>query len=847
MKQKSSWSGSSLWIWAVLGVIGAAVIATTSANVVRDLQLLNSARSDNVQWTLSQAEVEFLEYRLDLERAIRAPNPDLKSLRRDFDIFYSRMETLRVASIYAPLRKLAGFSLPLAELQVFLFETVDFIDADDKALTAALPGLLVLADDAETRARTLSNSGLIFFAEEADRMREKVALTLMQMAASVAFLIIVLLILALYQGRLNRQNIRRRKEAIEASERMNVVTSTALDGVIVADEQWKILEFNAAAQHIFGYSAAQAIGKTVSQLIVPDHLVADYEGNMRRDLAATEKQIIGKGRMKLDAKRADGSVFPVEVSLQAATTEGGEVYIAFLRDISHRVRAEAELVAALDRALAGEKAKTDFLATMSHEIRTPLNGLLGNLSLLEDTQPTEQQKRYIKNMEISGKLLMSHISDVLDITKYDAGKLTLRPVDMNLSTLLQDIVDNQSGAAAARNTALNWAWVGAPVEWIRADRDHIQHVLMNVIGNAVKFTHGGKITVTLQAVDDLEITVRDTGIGMDAALQTRIFDDFMTGDSSYGRDVGGTGLGLGLAKRFVKALGGTITVESAPSVGSTFTIRFPIDPIAAPRTTNRLDAPVQDMTSRSVLLVEDNEINRVVAREMLRVAGHTVTEAHNGREAVTIAQNQAFDLILMDISMPVLDGRSATREIRAGQGLCAQVPIVALTANAMAEEQDAYLADGMNDVLTKPLSRAALLRVVSTLEPPQDPVATPVAAHAAATSPLDDLRDMLGAKALKQLLVRFKNDIEQTLTRLTTEPAQSPVEVASLAHKGAGSAAYFGLVDLRQALLAIEDAAKKQDHTAMQVAIAALPQVWGASLPMLPIEGDDEKRNVLPR
>ncbi|MGO4906905.1 ATP-binding protein [Pseudorhodobacter sp. W20_MBD10_FR17] len=834
MKQKSPRSGSSLWIWAVLGVIGAAVIAVTSANVVRDLRLLNSARSDNVQWTLSQAEVEFLEYRLDLERAIHSPDPDLKSLRREFDIFYSRMETLRVASIYAPLRKLAGFSLPLAELQVFLFDSVDFLDADDETLIAALPDLLVLAENAETRARTLSNSGLSFFADASDRMREKVALTLMQMAASVAFLIVVLLILALYQGRLNRQNIRRRKEAIEASERMNVVISTALDGVIVADERWRIVEFNAAAQQIFGYSAAQAIGKTVSQLIVPDHLVADYEGNMRRDVAATEKQIIGKGRIKLEAKRADGSVFPVEVSLQAATTEGGEVYIAFLRDISHRVRAEAELVAALDRALAGEKAKTDFLATMSHEIRTPLNGLLGNLSLLEDTQPTEQQNRYIKNMEISGKLLMSHISDVLDITKYDAGKLTLRPVDMNLSTLLQDIVDNQSGAAVARNTVLNWAWAGTPVEWIRADRDHIQHVLMNVIGNAVKFTHGGKINVTLQAGDDLEIVVRDTGIGMDAALQARIFDDFVTGDSSYGRDVGGTGLGLGLAKRYINALGGTISVESAPGAGSVFRIRFPIKPIAPPTKTKGHDAPIQDAISRSVLLVEDNEINRVVAREMLRAAGHTVVEAHNGREAVTLAQNQAFDLILMDISMPVLDGRSATREIRAGQGLCAQVPIVALTANAMAEEQEAYLADGMNDVLTKPLSRAALLRVVSTLEAPQNPVATP----AATTSALDDLRDMLGAKALQQLLVRFKNDIEQTITVLTAETAQSPVEMESLVHKGAGSAAYFGLVDLRQALLAIETAAKNQDHAAIQAAIAALPQVWDAALQMLPAEGD---------
>ena len=148
-------------------------------------------------------------------------------------------------------------------------------------------------------------------------------------------------------------------------------------------------------------------------------------------------------------------------------------------------------MAARDRALAGEKAKTDFLATMSHEIRTPLNGLLGNLALLRETRLSAKQARYIKNMDTSGKLLMSHISDVLDITKYDAGKLRLRPVEMNISTLLQDIIDNQSGAASANDTTLQWGWVDAPLTWIRADRDRIQHILMNVIGNAVKFTHGG--------------------------------------------------------------------------------------------------------------------------------------------------------------------------------------------------------------------------------------------------------------------------------------------------------------------------------------------------------------------
>jgi CheY-like chemotaxis protein/anti-sigma regulatory factor (Ser/Thr protein kinase) len=435
-------------------------------------------------------------------------------------------------------------------------------------------------------------------------------------------------------------------------------------------------------------------------------------------------------------------------------------------------------------------------------------------------------------MEISGKLLMSHIADILDIVKYDSGQLTLRPVDLNFSMLIQDVIDNQKEAAFARHTKIGWEWTGTPVDWIHADRDIIQHILMNVIGNAVKFTHGGKVSVTLQAdgeAGDLEITVRDTGIGIERELQAKIFDDFMTGDSSYGRVVGGTGLGLGLARRFVKALDGTIDVKSEVGFGSVFRIRFPIKRIDPPqKTVGKPIVQAQSTTPRTVLLVEDNEINRVVAREMLRAAGHSVTEAHNGREAVDIAQDQAFDLILMDISMPVLDGRHATREIRAGQGKSAETPIVALTANAMAEEQAAYLSDGMVDVLAKPLSRAALMRIVSTVALQSEPTAPE-----AASSQLSDLRDMLGVIALQKLLTRFKDDVEQVITLLSNDPFLDAADVKNRTAKIASSAAYFGAFDLRQALLAVDEAAQAEDQDAMKSAIAALPRVWKTCLPML--------------
>ncbi len=808
-----------LMIWLLLAVTGFAAIVFMSVNVASDLRLLNSASSDNVQWTLSQAEVEFLEYELHLVQALQNSDPDLKTVRREFDIFYSRVKTLRESSLYASLRQVTAFAEHLGLVQAFLDRAVPMIDASDADLTAALPTLLRQSQDTRSNVRSMSNSGLNFFARDSDLRRTNVAVTLTQLAAGVTVLLLALLFLALYLNRLNSLNVLRRSEAVEASKRMNIVTGTALDAVVVSDAKGLVLDFNAAAEQIFGYTARDAIGQSMSDLIVPDHHRAAHEAGMERMRAGGEKRVVGKGRVKLEAKRVGGEIFPVELAIQSAETEQGEIFIAFLRDISHRVRAEQDLVAARDRALAGEKSKTDFLATMSHEIRTPLNGLLGNLALFRDTRLSAKQARYIKNMETSGKLLMSHISDVLDITKYDAGKLRLRPVAMNISTLLQDIVDNQSGAALANDTTLQWGWVGASADWIHADRDRIQHILMNVIGNAVKFTRDGRISVTAEVMDDgnalpdLSISVSDTGIGMDSKLQNQIFDDFMTGDSSYDRDVGGTGLGLGIAQRFVKALGGTIEVESEEGKGSTFHIRFPIELIARPEAGSKLETHRNTGHASHILLVEDNEINRVVAREMLMAAGHTVTEAQNGRVAVDLAEAQQFDVILMDISMPVLDGRSATRAIRAGQGASAQTPIVALTANAMSEEQQAFLSDGMNEILTKPLTREALIRVISGHMASDPKIVADLMEPATAVvfRYIDDMRDSLGVEATQSLLDRFVAEVDDTLEHLKRFETLGLKETADRAHRIAGSAATMGAVDLRMALIEVEQAAKAKD------------------------------------
>lgn len=818
----------------ILGAIGFAAIAILYFNISDDLKQLKSASSDNVQWTLSQVEVEFLEFEIRLDTAKLQSEPDLDGLRRSFDIFYSRIATLSEASIYAPVREIEQFSNNLAALRSFLKQSVVTIDAADEDLILGLESLSKRTAQTRANVRKLSNSGLSFFATESDKRRNQLSVTLTQMAVGVTVLMFALLCLAFYLNSLNRQNVRRRRETLQASKRMNIVTSTALDAVIVCDNSGVVLDFNAAAEQIFGYEAQEAIGQDLGALIVPDKHRDAHSAGMKRMRDNGEKRVVGKGRIQLEAKRANGELFPMEFAIQSAETDEGEIFVAFLRDISYRVAAEQELVAARDRALAGEKSKTDFLATMSHEIRTPLNGLLGNLTLLTDTKLTAKQQRYITNMETSGKLLMSHISDVLDITKYDAGKLQLRPVKMSINALLQDIVDNQSGAASAKNTALSWAWHGDGIDWVLADKERMQHVLMNIIGNAVKFTQDGQVTVTAQISNDsndapdLNITITDTGIGMSEELKAQIFDDFMTGDSSYDRDEGGTGLGLGIAQRFVTAMGGSIEVESKVGVGSTFVVRLPIDPTDAPSAlAKRAQDPLKTRSSH-ILLVEDNEINRIVAREMLAAAGHRVSEAHNGEIAVEMTQNQPFDLILMDISMPVMDGRTATRAIRSSDSVNSKTSIIALTANAMAEEQKAFLKDGMNDILTKPLSRDTLLDVLAAYleQAPSDGSGDKSVAPLIEHQHLNELQDTLGNEALKPLLDRFAQEVEDSIETLQSFDTRPLEDSARLAHKIAGSAATFGATGLRNALIALENSAKQNDKDSAKAAVQTLPDIW---------------------
>ncbi|WP_298836692.1 PAS domain-containing hybrid sensor histidine kinase/response regulator [uncultured Roseobacter sp.] len=842
----------SRWAIWLIG-FGFFVILTATVllgrQVVEDLEQQRSASSDNVQWTLTQVEVEYLSFLNALEHhghdgpdeAADQEEFDLSEIRRQFDVFYSRVDTLEHSRLFSALRETPEFAKPLAALSSLLDATVPAIDGDDAALERSIGDIWLDASTLRDDVRRLSVSGLDFFARQSDARRADTAATLARLAAFSAALLLALAGVSVYLFFTNRMIRRSSARLAQANARMNTVLSTSLDGVIVSDAEGKVIQFNPAAEAIFGYTEADVRGRSVGELVVPPHLRDAHDEGMERMQRGGDRHVVGKGRVQLEAMRADGAVFPVELALQSATDESGEIVIGFLRDISRRVANEQELISARDRALAGQKAKDDFLTVMSHEIRTPLNGIIGNLSLLGDTRLSADQKQFIRNMEISGEVLLSHVNSVLDIARYEAGKMTVTREPVDLGALVQEIVDSQSGSAAERGNVIEWQWLGTPVPWVRTDGPKIRRILLNLVGNAIKFTKDGRVSVEVEidGEDDqtgapfYEFRVIDTGVGIAQEDAGKVFEDFHTTDPSLGRVADGTGLGLGIARRLARALGGTVGVESEPGEGSVFWVRLPL-PASDPGLASASEQSAAGaQKALDLLVVEDNEINLLVIRKMLEKEGHRVTTATDGRSGVDAAGTRRFDAILMDISMPVMDGLTATRHIRSGGGPSADVPIIAVSANVLADAVEKFHQAGMTSFVGKPITvpalRDALQSVTGAFSGTDSAGPVPTS--------LDDMREDLGDAAFERLLKRFCEEMDALAVQLRTAAWQHGDQSALKmeCHRIAGSAALFGLSELRTVLIDVENAIEAAENDRLEVLAHRTKRLWATSRRRLPL------------
>jgi signal transduction histidine kinase len=379
-------------------------------------------------------------------------------------------------------------------------------------------------------------------------------------------------------------------------------------------------------------------------------------------------------------------------------------------DVTVRKEAEKALIAARDAAEQATRVKSEFLANMSHEIRTPLNGVIGLAELLLSEDLPYAQREMALNIRASGENLLAIVNDVLDIAKLQAGHAKIDSTPVSLTALCGEVVERYRDSAASKKLNLRADVHLDPGVRFLTDPLRVKQILGNLLSNAIKFTKAGTVSVDIDlikqasGVSTIRISVRDTGIGIPADRLSSIFEAFSQVDGSITRTFGGTGLGLALCSQYVNLMGGCIEVDSG-SDGSLFTVELPLREAAGVETST----PWGDsLAGLRVLVVEDNQVNQVILKRLLERQGCTVSLANNGQEAIDFLSGQACDFVLMDCQMPVMDGLEATKRIRSSDARTKNVPIIAVTANAMAGDREMCLSAGMNDYVAKPIRLDAL-------------------------------------------------------------------------------------------------------------------------------------------
>ena len=496
---------------------------------------------------------------------------------------------------------------------------------------------------------------------------------------------------------------------------LNTLIASSPIAIIVMGLDAHCQSANPAFLTLFGFSDQEFIGKSVRNLIAPAPLGEEIEVSVRQ-MRAHQVVHYTTRRVRKDAQIIDVEVHGVPLLVNSEVCG----FLVLYQDITERLKVEQRLREAKEAAEAASRAKSEFLANMSHEIRTPMNGIIGMTELTLDTELSAEQRDYLTMVKSSADSLLGVINDILDFSKIEAGRLDLESVPLSPLDCVEEALQPLALRARQKGLELTWSVEGDIPDVVRGDPTRLRQILINLVGNAIKFTKQGEVSVKAARIPssasgvEIRFAVSDTGIGIPTEKHQHIFEAFSQADSSTTRQFGGTGLGLSISARLVKLMGGKIGLESAPNQGSKFFFTLPFA-TAAPtdRAGSELAKPAHVPHSRiglQLLLVEDNAVNQKLGERLLSKMGHHVTLASNGQLAVNLALRKKFDLILMDIQMPVMSGTEATRLIRASEKKSGgHVPIIAMTAHAMAGDAEKFFDAGMDGYVSKPV-RQSLLR-----------------------------------------------------------------------------------------------------------------------------------------
>ena len=804
---------------ALIGAMALLVVAlVVAAGALLDRErAMQQLSKEQVYWSVAQAEIELYRFIAALEAYNRGdPGVDRDEMVQRFDIFWSRMALFEGGDVAQ---------------RVLSFEGAPEAVADARAVMLAEEGAVMTvdaADDAEIMRlyRRFNEAGLAL---------HRLAVAVNQ--AEIAMLADL------------REQLRTEVLALVAIVG-GMLSGGAVLMFVVRRESLRNQELALLNRQFVAASDASVSALMLCQR-QGDRMIVVYTNDRFRELAGdgglegSEPEILLHRRLTpafaaslgkaLDSGRPtatddlplerDGGRRWLRQYLTPMAGESGRVDAVLVKidDVTQEVVSLREIKSARDEAMRANAAKSRFVAVMSHEIRTPMNGVLGALGLIAQRNRDGALDDLIGTAQASGEALLAILNDVLDITRMEAGQLKLDAGPLDLAGLVRSVAQAWEPLAAERGVALNWHVAPDVPPHVAADGARLRQMLVNLVANAVKFTDHGAIAVDVSLADAsatpamIRFKVSDSGPGIDSRDLGRLFQEY---DQITHHGRGGTGLGLAIVRRLAETMGGCVGVASEPGRGSIFHFDLPLPPAEAPVALSAQKDFALD--GLDVLVAEDNATNRVIVSEILKDLGCRVRLAANGEEAVAMAAEQVPEIVLMDIAMPVMDGHEALARLRAGPAALAGLPVVALTAYAMADEVAGFLAEGFDAALPKPVVREALADILQRLAgrssrpaARRGAAATAGPQHRAAVDAavLRALLASLGEETGQQLVESFDADVAAALERIAA--ARDSDDIAALerdSHILAGLSATFGLLPLAETARLLNRACRAGDR-----------------------------------
>ena len=512
-----------------------------------------------------------------------------------------------------------------------------------------------------------------------------------------------------------------------SESKLNSIFTSVPEAIVVADACGRIVQCNVATAEIFGFESHELIGENI-KIFMQSHERAVHDGYLKTYAETGQKRLLNQPRI-VQGMRKDGTLFPVRITVKETRVDDAHFFIGVIQDFTAIQHTQNLLVEAKNKAEQANRMRGEFLANMSHEIRTPMNGILGMTELAMTTDDSQTQKEYLSLARDSASHLLHIINQILDFSKIEAGALELEELMVCPTQLVRHTARSLEQLAQTKGVSLRVENDPTLPDLVWVDPVRVRQVLTNLIGNAIKFTEDGTISVKTQLLSSqepgsvmMQLSVTDTGIGFDSSRAEALFSPFTQADGSITRSYGGTGLGLAITRSLLQLMGGDITATSQQGQGACFTITFPMRLVMeATSDADMSRVALSDATSAmppkslSVLLVEDHEINRKLAQIMLQRMGHQFVLANDGQQALDCLDKEHFDVVLLDVMMPVMDGLTALRlwRERESERNLPRTTVLMVTAHAMTGDRERFIAAGADGYVSKPMSEASLCKEIN--------------------------------------------------------------------------------------------------------------------------------------